>query len=332
MSTDTEDRALSRIQKLIDKAYGNTTEEEKRSLLAKADELMLKFSIDQMQLQDPNRPNTAPKITGSKPELRDITFTFQQAGDDPLDWDVRSAMRTMFGAVADHLFVKVAAIKQESAQCVGYPADLDFLEMYFLGLKMHIVANLSPDVDPESVWQMSLHPLKLSGLKWQDVHERLKSHPDYPYKDQRWERKIGVRFTAEYKKFFPEERVSPTNMRVWRSDFISGYVQTLRTRLHEARKETFQDNPNLPALVEDKKSVVQEALWDLFPDLKPHPDDCDCDGCHRCSDKSCQRSRCRMAKMPAPRVRYRNMNMSAYRAGGSVAKTADLGGGNRISK
>lgn len=332
MSAQTEDRMLTRIQKLIDKAYGNTTEEEKKSLLAKADELMVKFSIEQFQLQDPNRPNTAPNVKGSQPELRHINFTFREEGDDPLDWDVKSAMKTMFHGVCEHLFVRIGSINSEQAHCVGYPADLDFLEMYFLGLKMHIVANLSPSVDPEITWQENLHPLKMSGRTWEAIHYKLMNgHPDYPYKDQQWERKIGVRFTAEYKKQEGNRRVTPTNMRVWRTDFISGYVRRLQQRLIESRRETIRQNENLPALIADKKSVVDEALWAQFPDLRPCPEGCQCDKCHICSDKECQRVRCRRSRMPAPRVRYRNLNTSAYNAGTRIANTADIGGGNRIS-
>lgn len=329
---------LRKIQKLIDKAYGNTTDAEQAALLAKADELMLRYSIDALRLMDPLRPNTAPRVHNSQPVVRVMRVEFQGG-----DYYTNAAMVTLFRHVARHLFVRIGNITWKEAKVVGYPADLEILEMFFTKLKLHLVASLVPRPTHGKPWQESMANMKNAGYRWQDIHYRLSEAalPDYPYTGQVWERRFGVKFTAEMKKLADKgvimERNTSSNLENWRYDFINAYVTRLGQRLTEVRSATIGDNPNLPALLKDKKSEVDEAYWNEFPNERPHAPDCQCDQCHGiCHDPACKREQCkRAAKERMKPVRYRKVqtrayNGSAYRAGASAANSADLGTGGAL--
>lgn len=332
-----EESILRKIQALVDKAYSTTFEAEQQALLAKADELMLKYSIDQMALQDPLRPNTAPNVKGSKPELR--TFEFLK---ESVDYEIRSALSDLFRYCASYLFVRIGSWTYHDAKCVGYPADLDFLEMFYLRLKIHLIANLDPKPDPSKPWVDSMAALKNAGFKWEQIHDKLDGrHPDYPYSGQEWQRKFGVRFTAEMKRWSEqhgESRNKAGNLANWRRDFIDAYVWRLKRRMDEIRRNTLEENPNLPALLNDKKSEVDEAFWTEFPNERPHPKDCECDACHflRCKDESCTRTVCasyrkqRNRPVRASAGYYRVRNTDAEARGRKVADTADLSTGGQL--
>lgn len=316
-----EDRILDKIQKLIDKAYGNTTDAEQKLLLEKADELMLKYSIDQMQLQDPNRPSTAPRIKGTEPILRDIPMSFEGA-----DYYVQHAMQSMFRAVAKHLFVRVGSTVGNTAKCVGYPADLDFLEMFYLRIKLHMVSNLNPKVEPEEDWVANVTKLKNAGYKWERIHRMMDFHPTYPYAGRPWDRKFPLaRKMKEYCEKYGIERNTASNLDNWRWDFISGYVYRLNERFRETREATMRTNDLLPALLNDKRSDVEEAFFNFFPDLRPHADDCQCPSCKVVTGNSSGNRRA-VRRAASTRV----FNADAYGRGAKVANTADLSAGGSL--
>lgn len=325
--------ALRKIQALIDKAHSTTFEAEARALLQKADALMVKYSVEAFQIMAADRPNTARPVRESKPEQRTITLLEGDTGADPY---MRMTLSSIFRSCAQHLFVRVIDYNYREAKVLGYPVDLDFLEMYFLKIKLHMFSNMLMTVDSSKPWVEVLVGLKNMGYKWIDCHYKLREHTGYPYRESEWERRFGVTFTAKMKKFCEENDVprnSSSNPQAWREDFLDGFSGRLSGRLREMRQTTLNENPNLPALLNDKKSEVDEAYYDLVPSARPHPEDCQCDTCHfmKCSDDSCTRPRCVQyredRKKPVRRGRaapMRTFNRDAYGAGRTVAEKADL--------
>lgn len=330
MTKNAED-LLRKIQALVDKAHGNTTDAEAQALLSKADELMVKYSIEDSMLLDPNRPDTARPVFDSVPEMRNIVILQDTSG---ADYVITWGLERMFRAVSEHLFIRVGSLSMNKAKVVGYPIDLNFLEMYFLKLKMHMFSNMLATVDPDKSWVECMARFKNMGYKWEEVHYKLRAHPDYPHADEYWERKFGVQFTSKMKKFCDENPEFPrnksSNPRNWQIDYVDGYVRKVVERLREMRKDTVRDNPNLPDLIAGKKDRVTEAFYDEFPDLRPHPETCQCDQCHykKCTNSDCTRTICqaqrRAKRMPARRTSYRKLNTDAYATGRRIGGTADL--------
>jgi Protein of unknown function (DUF2786) len=302
---------LEKVQKLLDKAFSTTFEEEKKSLLAKADELMMKFSIDEFMLQDPDRPMTARPIKGSEPELRTMEVYPQDRYWD-MDYEVRNGLVGMFQSCATHFGCRLNYAAAGQMKVVGYPADLDWLDMMFLSLKLDFMKQIDPSVAVNEPWTVSLLALKQSGRKWEDIHKMLQVHPNYDYKGMAWERRMGVRFTGIYKKWRDEHPDEPANVsspKMWREDFIIGYCHRISGRLYEMRKSTLSGNDNLPALLADKKSKVDEYYDEWFPPPPP------VDTSNLPKVKAVTRYR-------APK--YRAVSTAARSAGASAANRADL--------
>lgn len=307
----TEDPILSRVQKLLDKAWSTTFDGEKESLLAKAEELMQKYSIEQFMLLDPARSTTAGSVKFAKPEARAMV-----AYPPNLDYEVYNAVWQMFYSLARHMGVRVGPRKPDSPWgtyiVVGYPADLDFLQMMHQGLQLHFLSKIDPHVTPETTWEVNLIALKQAGFKWQDIHNKLRKHPDYPNQCP-WERSIGVRFTAIYKRWRdanPDEPANLSSPAMWRQDFIIGYCRGIDARLVEMRQAVIANDANLPALLADKKSEVDNVFDELYPPpppVKPDPN-------------------AKIRPVRYARPRYRMVSAAARAAGGGAAKTADLTG------
>jgi hypothetical protein len=303
--THTEDPILIKVQKLLDKAWSTEFDGEKQSLLAKADALMVKYSIDQLAILDPSRPNTAKAIAGQKPEMRLMTVV-----SDYSDTEVWHAMFDLFRALAEHLgcVTTYRDASYYSMNVVGYPADLDFLEMMYVSLKLDFMQRVDPQVVPSITWQENLLALKLSGRKWERIHEMLRQdHPNYPHKGM-WERRFGVQFTGIYKKYrdlYPEEPANIGNPQTWRTDFCLGYVRGIRSRLREMRAATVAESDNLPALIKSKRDEVNSMFAEMFPPVKVE----------RFSDGK---------PIRYSKVKERAVSHAAQAAGGAAAQRADL--------
>jgi hypothetical protein len=322
------DKVLRKIQALVDKAHGGTTDAEAASLLAKADELMVKYSIEQFQLMDPNRRTTARGPVYDQPEVRTITILQDSAGVDP---EMRYCLTTLFRSCAQHLFVRVGSCSVKEAKVVGYPVDLRFLDMFFLKLKMQMFSEMIVTVDPEGDWVAQIAGLKNMGYKWENIHYKMQDHPDYPGVGLPWSKRVGGLFYNKVVRYYEENNIprnKSSNPKAWRQDYLDGYVYRIGARFREMREATLEDNPLLPDIIGQKKGVVDEAYWDEYPDRRPHPETCECDSCHvsRCRDGSCQRTVCVNARKPIRMgsYRYRKLNSDAQNAGRTAANRADL--------
>lgn len=323
-----EERIMDRIQKLIDKAMSTEFKPEQDALLQKADALMMQHSIDQMQLEQ--RAATSPGVKHQAPELRWVAMYAPEETSD-VAWEVRSALNSMFMSLASHYHTKIAHHLTSgpvgSVGVVGYPSDLDFLEMMFVQLKLHMVLNLDPKVDVSQPWVVSVYNLKTSGRKWEQIHRMMQAHPGYPRRGEEWSKSCGLTMYGQYKKFVadsPErDYVGTSSPETWRSDFIYGYVRDIQVRLREMRQQTVAENDNLPVLFKDKDAAVTDAFFELFPEQKPHEPGCQCESCQRA------RKPVRGKGYGGGRVRYRSA--AAMSVGGKVAKSADLSpSGSRV--
>lgn len=330
MSTMAEqDKVLAKIQALIDKAHSTEFDEEAKSLLAKADSLMVKYSIEQFEILDPARRTTARGVVMEEPEIR--TIHIQDRTPD-IDSKFADAVRTLFYYSAEHLFVRTANLSMTDAKVVGYPVDLRFLEMFFLKLKLQMFSEMIVTVDPEGDWIAQIAGLKNMGYKWEEIHRKMQAHPQYPGLGERWSKAVGSKFYSKVVRYYEDNGIArnkSSNPKAWREDFVDGYVYRIWERLKEMRAATVGDNPLLPDLIGQKKSSLDELFFSVRPDLRPHPEHCDCDTCHakKCTNRStCKRTVCANARKPIRygSYRYRNTHSDALSAGRTAANRADL--------
>jgi hypothetical protein len=78
----------------------------------------------------------------------------------------------------------------------------------------------------------------------------------------------------------------------------------------------------------DIEQVIKESVWEAYPDLRPHPANCQCDNCHfvKCVDPKCTRPRCVAARKPvrARSVKAPKIDYAARQAGREAAAKVNL--------
>lgn len=310
---------MRKVAALLAKADSTTFGEERDAFIAKADQLMAVYAIQAFELE--HAANS--KNERRKPELRTIEYgtAGQKEADDELV--------QVFYALVQLTGCKMGFWGWRSAKVVGYPEDLDYLTMLFFNIRLHLASQLEPKPRPELTMEDNLVMLKEAGMKWERIYQLLH---DAGQLDVPWERKVGVRFTGIYTKYCKENNRPRmyTNPDVWRRNFIQGYCNEINNRIYEMRNARTQAAQGHELVMVSMAEELQEALYEFFPDKRPHPKDCDCDSCHVCSNPKCQRRNCVARRKP---VKYSSVRTprelkydhAAQNAGKATARSADLG-------
>lgn len=322
MADDRRQKVLEQVAALLAKADSTDFSEERDTFVAGADRLMAKYAIETFELE-----MARPKDERVGPELR--TFEYGTTGNGEAD----EAMVKIFWSLAQHLRCLIGYYGWKSAKAVGYPADLDFLGMLFFSIRVHLSARVEPHADPKLSFAENVTMLKEAGLKWERIFTVLKpafpSELDYPAFTKSVGLKMYGRYRAQIASEDREQRYADPD--VWRRNFILGYSQEIGRRLQRQSRQNEQDAVGKGLVLVSMKDALQEALWDNFPDMRPHPDNCDCDGCHagRCTDMACTRSICVRMRKPvkyrAPRkVTELKYDGAAAAAGRAAGQSVDL--------
>lgn len=310
---------MRRVAGLLAKADSTDFSAERDNLIAKADELMSRYAIETYELE-----MQADKKVRRKPELRDIEYG--STGNSEAD----EQMVQVFYALAELTGCLLPKWGWRSSKVIGYPEDLDYLTMLFFNVRIHLAGKLEPKPDPHLSMEENLVMLKEAGLKWVRIYELL--HGAGQIKEP-WERKVGVKFTGIYTRYCKENNRPRmySNPDVWRRNFIVGYSQEIRNRIYDMRAAREKAAQGKELVLVSMKDELQEFMYEMFPKLRPHPANCDCDLHHVCDDRKCMRPNCVARRMPVkasrrPRTpRELKYDAAAMSAGRQTAKTADLG-------
>lgn len=77
-----------------------------------------------------------------------------------------------------------------------------------------------------------------------------------------------------------KEPVKQNNPDTYMRSFSNGFVYRLKERLQEMRGEQSKSSGDSLALaLRDAVQVAREEMWRIFPDLAPHPANCQCNMC-----------------------------------------------------
>lgn len=315
--TEQHDKMLERVRALLAKAAGGTTPEEAELLRAKADELMTKYAIEMWQIEHLE----AGKNAKTMPTRKDMNIEWWWSYNT--DYEVRSAMWDIFAAVARHCRCIPVPAKSDyntkSVPVIGMPHDLNYLDMLFTHLLVQMSAAMDPQPEDGEPLISALVRMKEAGLKWEEAHRRLRKAGLVP--DESWSKKVASRmdFAGQYTRYCKAHGRDRTYVTpsIYRRSFTDGFRAILRTRLRNQVEEQGQNTGSMALALRDIRLVVQDAMWDLFPDMRPHPDDCDCDHCHVCDDQNCMRPRCKASRSKRAPARVQTVRISrdAERAG-----------------
>jgi hypothetical protein len=338
MSMSKRDNIMRKVQAMMAKAASTAFDAERDALLSKADEMMAVYAIEQFEL-DMARPANERE----RPEVRVFEFTM------PPSYELRQSLYQLFWSLARHtgvMFggsVQYIGDGQYGLKCVGYRSDLDWLQMLFINTQLHFLSRMEPKPDTELSDLENFIMLRESGMEYKRIFQlmgwpwlgkdgqEVVGHGDLAGESNQKLRKMRKAY-HDHCKALGREPVKGLKADTYRASFMDGYVERIQGRLREMKQARNDLAIGHEMVLANRDDDLKEAFWDAFPDLRPHPSECECDSCHfmKCQDETCTRPRCVEYRKRANKVvRYREPkeDAAARRLGREVANSADLSGG-----
>jgi hypothetical protein len=283
----TED-ILRKVRGLIAKANSTDHEGERRVFMAKADELMEKYAIDQAMLRMGENKNARVVVR------RDMDISWWSELSD-IDFEARSNIWWLFKRCVDfcrcYTAERAMNFRQGNCPVYGMDSDLSYLDMLFTDLLLQMVDHIKPKYDPSLSMGQNVMRAKEAGMKYIDIAVWL-GHPEWrvPNGTGGYKTADNGKMLREYKQYLrtlgklPSDVVSihPTT---WQVSYVEGFCVMVRTRLNDMIKlragGTGDDN-SMALVVRDIRDQAMEAFNEAFPPPvppPPHPDDCKCVAC-----------------------------------------------------
>lgn len=258
---------LRKVQALLEKAESTGFTAEADACRAKADSLMMAYSIEMWELDQ----RRTPEQRGT-PEIRVFDISLS---DNPVSHE----MRLVFSTLCNHWQVKPVFVgwmgrpyrkgdlpRRQFVEVVGFPQELDWLELMFTTIRLHIGVNLEPKRDPALDFESNLVIMKEAGMKWERIHQLLR--PDVP-----WSRTHGVKYTKMYTEYcarIGKERLNISPL-VYQRNFVNGYQAKISSRLYDIRQRRVQQQQDggsgMELMLRDKSSLIEQMFNEAFTGL-----------------------------------------------------------------
>ncbi len=322
-------KILAKIRKVLDQAageqrVGNYAAAE--TFQAKADSLMMEYAIEEAELAF-----AAPAGSREKPVFRD--YGYNEDGHS----DLSQHLATVFDNLCRTVGVLRVDWSWRSAKLIGFAADLDYLDLLWTSIKMQMVGELNPSPVLDKTLDENVCMLKEVGRGYEDIFRMLKKAGYFGDNDY-YTPQVGYRFKHAYTRYCKAVGKDRMNAQpgVYRRSFLEGYLGRLSSRLRQMKEARGEAAVGHEIVLAGKEEDLAELRWELFPEQRPHPAECECENCHflRCHDEKCTRPRCveynRNKNKPvrhsaAPRDPVQDY--AARQMGRAAADRADLSGG-----
>jgi Protein of unknown function (DUF2786) len=326
------DSTLRKVRGLIAKAeHESTPADEAASCRQMADVLMLKYAIDDAQLDA-----SKPVEERGGPEIMHIDL----AGNT----DLLSYVNWVAHAVAAHSRCKIRSCTKYDydqrvwkATVYGYKSDLLYFEILYTTLRLHMTEVFTSRWDDDRTFDENVYRLHNAGFNWADIAKMRgwvkmdqRSYRDIknPYSGPTSPEVIpSTKMSAVFKAGYLREakrqgttavQIPPGGAATYRKSAARGYASRIGQRLHSARQSR-EEQPEEGALVlrrDDLDAFFKDQNPDLFPEPKPEAE----------NDEPPKKERKQRERKYVPP----SFNEAAYAAGARHADTADLGG-NKVS-
>jgi hypothetical protein len=268
--TETQQEAILRkVRGLIAKANSTEHEGERQVFMAKADELMEKYAIDQALLllkQDPNARLVVRKDM-------DISWWSQMHGIDP---DARNEIAYLWSSCVTHCRCVTSFstwnFSTKTAAVFGTEGDLAYLDLLFTDLFIQMTEKLRPTFNPNAEIGSQVRLAKEAGMTWDQILD--------------W---AGLRGTPEGKRLLPAYRryceahglqQVKINPKTYQWSFVEAFCGTIRSRLYAMRqRDDGGPSAGNELVLRDIRDQAREEMYNVFPDLRPHPSNCQCSNC-----------------------------------------------------
>ena len=324
----TLEATIRKIEALITQAdHPNTGQAEAEAFRAKAEALMFKYRIDEMQIK---ASGEAPTPDSLIPKWQ--TFTVCEGSSE-----FRHFYRSMFGFVVKHFDAsyEVEYGTNEDgysvvvAQVVGYESDLRFISVLWQSIRLGFSKRLEPKYDPSLSQEENAYNMRSAGMEGVRIAYAIFGKAD---KNLRVKVRNMARSYAE--SIGEDPRVFSgrgNDMKTYRESYANGFHGTIITRLREmARSRQVAESGAL--VLASRAEQIKEAFYERYPDRRPKPA-VEYASASTISDRSeckkCQAAKsgyCRDHQWMKPRQgRARSYNYRAAERGSSAARAVDMG-------
>lgn len=310
---------LRKVQALIAKADSTSFPEEADALRAKADALLTKYRIDEVQLQ------MSSGQWSSEPNLP----VWEKWSLCEYGTEYSNHYYHIARACALHLDCMVATMYEDGKLVVhvcGYPSELRMAEALYTTAILAFSTRLEPKVDPNLSDAENCYNLRRAGMEGQRIAMLV-----FGRDEKSMRIKARRLFKEEAERRGDEEAQDllgrGNSVKNYREDYANGFALEIGRRLARMRADRGQDSGAL--VLADRGDRVKQEFYDKYPQLNPDRQRVSYsdprEGCPRCEAAKSGYCREHAYLRPSAGRAGRATNMRAYEAGQSSAQSVDLG-------
>jgi hypothetical protein len=251
----TEEKILTRVQKLLDKANADgTTEAERQAFLDKADELMIKHTIDAAMLNA-----SLTKNERRKP----VKEHFSAADANAPHWE---KFRTVLRHIA--YLHRCRVVFHYSGDCTlfGFHEDVEYVKMKWLNVYLHFSKSINPHWDTKLSVGANAYNFHRAGTAWTDVEGVcLNAGVKYNVKQLRSAYRAHCAAIGEEPK-----RMTQSNF-YYKEAFAEAFKVRMCARIMDLMAARDDQTANAGALVavKDLGLEVDELFYETYPNFRP---------------------------------------------------------------
>jgi hypothetical protein len=250
-----EEKILSRVQKLLDKANAEgTTEAERQSFLDKADELMIKHGIEEAMLM---------AAMSKEDRRKPISERFHAADVNAPHWE---KFRTVLLMIANLHRVRSAFHYDGDVTLVGYFEDVEYVKMKWLNVYLHFSRTINPEWDNRLGPEQNAYNFHRSGTPWTDVEVIARA------KGCTWNiKQLRAGYRRHCESIGEEPRRMTQRNFAYKESFADAFRTRICTRIAELIEDRNKQTSEAGALVavKDLGIEIDDLYYSLFPNLDP---------------------------------------------------------------
>lgn len=312
---------MTKVRALLDKAEATDFPAEAATYRAKAEELMVKYRIEEEQL-----------IAKDETAILPINVDIRLSGRSPYI----NQYAQMFTYIARHTGIKVRyqwhydteGNAYVMAEGVGYESDAKYAELLFTQARLVFAERLEPRIKPDLDDQTNVYRLRSAGIERVRIADMMWGNTDKVFLAR-----VGRLYKAECAARGEEAHLSGRGVTgaAYREQYSEQFVYTLATRLRQASDAAGRAGGGL--VLASRKDRIDEAFYTRFPDLRPKPElespqpAQKCEKCEKAKRGYCNDHSMKGARVSRGRDYYSAAAERGRAAGASAARAVNLGRG-----
>lgn len=249
-----EEKILSRVQALLDKANATEFDEEREALLAKADELMIKYTIDEAMLMA-----RTPKNERRKP----VKEYFTAADANAPHWE---KFRTVLRHIAQLHRCRVVFHHSGDCSLFGFHEDVEYVKMKWLNVYLHFSKTINPRWDATLSVGANAYNFHRAGTAWTDVEGVcINAGQKFNVKQLRSAYRAHCAAIGEEPK-----KMTQSNF-YYKEAFAEAFKVRMCARIYDLIESRDEQTETAGALVavKDLGLDVDELFYETYPDFRP---------------------------------------------------------------